>query len=149
MNSTSWITFFTGRNLPGLAVLIAAGLPVMAAPVARTNEPPVVPRSVFIQPANPQEGRDPFFPRSTRPYASAVVVAAPTTDLSSLSLQGISGTPDHRLVVINNVTFAVGDEAEVLTSHGRFHIHCLAITNDSAVIEASGQRQTLHYKPWP
>ncbi len=144
--------FFWSRNFAWLAVLFAAALPVMAAPLVQTNETPVltnevyvVQRSVFNMPASTKEGRDPFFPNSLRPYASAVVPSAPTTDLSSLVMQGTSGAADHRLVIINNVTFAVGDDAEVLTSQGRIRIHCLAITDDAAVIEAAGQRTVLHY----
>jgi hypothetical protein len=108
-----------------------------------------VQRSVFNQPANPREGRDPFFPGSLRPYASNVVPSAPSTDLSSLVMQGTSGPPEHRLVIINNVTFGVGDDAEVLTSQGRIHIHCLEITDDTTVIEAGGQRRILHYEVKP
>ena len=155
MNSTFRVNFFGNRNLACLAVLVAAMLPVTAAPLTQTSATPVaatanltnaVPRSVFIQPASPKEGCDPFFPSSIRPYATAVIPNAPTTDLSSLFLQGVSGSPEHRLVIINNVTFAVGDEAEVFTSQGRIRIHCLVITDDSAVIEAAGQRQILRYK---
>jgi hypothetical protein len=129
-----------------LAFLVAAALPVVAAPPVQTNLVQVVPRSVFIQPSNPKEGCDPFYPNSVRPYASAVVPNnGPVTDLSSVVIKGISGSPDHRLVIINNVTFAVGDEAEVFTTQGRLRILCLIITDDSAVIEAAGQRQILHY----
>jgi hypothetical protein len=157
MNSTTpRINIFRRRNLAWLAVLFATMLPVAAAPLVQTNETQVpattnltqaAPRSVFDQPASPKEGCDPFFPTSVRPYASAVVPNAPTTDFSSLAMQGISGSPDHRLVIINKVTFAVGDEAEVFTSQGRIRIRCIVITDDSAVIEAAGQRQILHYKP--
>jgi hypothetical protein len=73
----------------------------------------------------------------------------PTTDMSSLVLQGTSGTPAHRLVIINNVTFGVGDEAEVVTSQGRIRIHCLAITDDATVVEAAGQRHILRYQDKP
>jgi hypothetical protein len=144
--------FFWGRNFPWLAVLFAAALPVTAAPLdqasetlAMTNEVHVVQRSVFNLPNSPKEGRDPFFPNSLRPYASTVIPSAPTTDLSSLVMQSTLGTADHPLVVINNVTFAVGDDAEVTTPQGRIRIHCVAITADAAVIEAAGQRTVLHY----
>jgi hypothetical protein len=60
-------------------------------------------------------------------------------------MQGISGPPDHRLAIINHVTFAAGDVAEVRTPQGRIQLHCLEITADSAVVEADGQRQVLHY----
>ena len=155
MNSTSCINMFGNRNLAWLAVLVAAGMPLTAAPLVQTNTVAVaananlvqvVPKSVFTQPSNPREGCDPFFPTSLRPYATAVVPNGPVTDLSSVFIKGISGSSDHRLVIINNVTFAVGDEAEVFTAQGRLRIRCLMITDDSAVIEAAGQRQILRYK---
>jgi hypothetical protein len=129
--------------LPCLAAAMASF--AAAQTVEPAAQPPVVPRSIFIQPTNPKEGRDPFFPGSLRPYASAVVPTASTTDMSSLVLQGVSGAPDHRLVIINNVTFAVGDDAEVNTPQGRIRIHCVEIVGDSAVVEANGQRQQLRY----
>ena len=64
-------------------------------------------------------------------------------------MQGTSGSPDHRLIIINNVTFGVGDDAEVITSQGRIRIHCLEISGNSAVIEADGQRHILHYTEKP
>jgi hypothetical protein len=145
----SRIHFFGRLNPARLAVLFAAALPAIAAADVQTNDTHVVVRSVFNQPASPKDGRDPFFPGSLRPYATAVVPNAPTTDLSSLILQGTSGAPDHRLVIINNVTFGVGDEAEVSTPQGRIRIHCLAITDDSAVVEAGGERHILRYGAKP
>ena len=62
-----------------LIALAAAGASALGQPVDKT----AVRRSVFVMPTNPQEGRDPFYPESTRPYASAVVshVAPVTTTL--------------------------------------------------------------------
>jgi hypothetical protein len=141
-------TFFGIKTTLLFCVAFAAVLPVMAAPAAPT---PPLPRSVFILPTNPREGCDPFFPTSTRPYASAVAAAPATVsnDLSALVMQGISGPPDHRLAIINNVTFAAGDEAEVRTAQGRIRIHCLRVTDKSALIEAGGQRQELRYEEKP
>jgi hypothetical protein len=148
MNSKTFrIIFFWNWNVARLAILFVSALSAVAAPVVQTNETKVVTCSVFSQPASPKEGRDPFFPKSIRPYLSAVAPSAPTTDLSSLVMQGASGNPDHRLAIINNVTFGVGDDAEVVTSRGRIRIHCLEITDDGAVIEAGGQRHVLHYTP--
>ena len=110
-----------------------------------TNAPALAPRSIFLQPASPKEGRDPFFPSSQRPYTSAVVPTTSTKDLSMLMLQGMSGSPTHRLVIINNVTFAVGDDAEVITSQGRIRIRCVQITGNAVMIEANGERHELHY----
>ena len=130
-----------------LGVILAAVWPVMAAPVA-TPEPsgPPVPRSVFTLPASPKEGRDPFFPNSLRPYEGASVPSSNhVADIHALVIQGFSGVPPHQLVIINNVTFGVGDDAEVRTPDGRIHIHCVGITGNSAVIEVSGQQHTLQY----
>jgi hypothetical protein len=144
------VIFFRSMKCVLLSAIFMAMLPVMAAPVVQTNETTkFVPRSVFNQPANPQEGRDPFFPSSIRPYQGAVVPGAPAADVGVLAIQGLSGSPDHRLVIINNVTFAVGDDAEVSTSQGRIHIHCLEIGENAAVVEANGQRHELRYGEKP
>ena len=143
------IDYFWSRNFSWFAALFAAALPVTAAPVVQNNETQIVQRSIFKLPTNPKEGRDPFFPGSMRPYVSAVAPSAPTSDLSSLVMQGTSGTPEHRLAIINNVTFGVGDDAEVSTSKGRIRIHCLEITDDGATIEAGGQLHILPYGTKP
>jgi hypothetical protein len=155
MNSIFRVNHSARRKLAWLGSLFMAVLPVIAAPpvqtntthsMAATNLTQAVPRSVFIQPSSPSQGCDPFFPTSVRPYVTNMATNGPTTDLTSVYVKGISGDPDHRLVIINDVTFAVGDEAEVFTTQGRIRIRCLIISDDSAVIEAAGQRQILHYK---
>lgn len=105
-------------------------------------------QSVFIMPTSAKEGRDPFYPGSVRPYQTAVLPTAQTADvnLDTLVMQGISGLPPNRLVIINKRTFAAGDYAEVSTSQGRIRVHCLEINADSAVIEVEGQRHELRYK---
>jgi hypothetical protein len=142
------ITFLKRMKIVLLSVLFMVGVSVMAGPV-----PPVVSvttnaHSVFNMPASPKDGRDPFYPASSRPYQTAVVASAKTADLnmSLLVLQGISGQPPHRLVIINKRTFAVGDDSEVSTSQGRIRVHCLEINENSAVIEANGQRHELRYE---
>lgn len=131
-------------------VVFTVGLPVAAAPpVVQAGGGPLVPRSVFSLPTNSKEGCDPFFPASLRPYENAVAIGNHAGDLTTLVMQGISGPPSRRLAIINNVTFGVGDDAEVRTPQGRIHIHCLEITANSAVIEAGGQRQELHYGDKP
>jgi hypothetical protein len=107
----------------------------------------VVSRSVFVLPTNPKEGRDPFFPNSTRPYEDAA--SKNPGDLSSLVLRGISGSVDHRLVIINNHTFGVGDEGDVITPHSRIHIRCVEIKDNSVVVESGGQRHELSYVSSP
>src|SRR6185369_13927263 len=59
-------------------------------------------QSVFIMPKGKQDGVDPFFPRSNRPYyGTPVPVVAPTNPepvavAVDLKLKAISGLPEHR-----------------------------------------------------
>jgi hypothetical protein len=131
-----------------MAVLLLFGFSTVwvldAAPKARSNKTRT-PHSVFTIPSNPSEGRDPFFPDSTRPYAVAVAATPRSVDISSLVLKGFSGTMKDRLVIINNRTFAAGDEGNVTTSTGRIYLKCIEIKTNSVVIEVDGQRHELFY----
>lgn len=144
-------TFLKSMKTVLLAVLFLAGLRVMAGPVAPAG--PVAgattnSHSVFILPGSPKEGRDPFYPASSRPYQAAVLPTAKTMDLNLdlLVMQGISGAPPNRLVIINKRTFAEGDSSEVSTSQGRIRVHCLEINDHTALIEVNGQRHELRYE---
>ncbi|HEY3760179.1 MAG TPA: hypothetical protein VGN23_00325 [Verrucomicrobiae bacterium] len=102
---------------------------IAAPPAAAPEVPPA--KSVFIQPSKPSEGRDPFFPDSTRPYevfaAAHTAVATPTaTDLIVNTI--LVNQRNQAFALINNQTFGVGDEGDVITSAGRrIHITCLSI----------------------
>ncbi len=121
-----------------------------AAPLAHGGETPAGAAaklapviSTFVLPASVRDGRDPFFPESTRPFEAAVS-ATKVVEITSLTVKGFSGMPGHRLVIINNHTFAVGDEGDVLTPTGRVHIRCTEIRPDAVIIEVNGQRHELH-----
>ena len=104
-------------------------------------------QSVFVQPASAKDGRDPFFPESARLAASVAAAepAAPhTVEISSLRVPGILGTPGHWLAVINNHTFAEGDEGEVLTADGRVDVLCLEIQADHVLVKINGQVHRLN-----
>jgi hypothetical protein len=118
----------------------AAG-PLAAAAAQQDTNAPV--KSVFIQPANPNEGRDPFYPNSMRPYQDATP-AQHTVDLSAIQIKGFSEIAGHRYVIINNHTFAEGDEGDVLTKGGRVHLRCLAVGPRSVLVEVNGARQLLN-----
>ncbi|HXR04766.1 MAG TPA: hypothetical protein VN836_08680 [Verrucomicrobiae bacterium] len=118
--------------------------PLMAAPAtqsqsAMTNSP----RSAFVLPANPGEGRDPFFPKSNRPYETAMTATNNAVEVTALVVRGISGSPDHRLVIINNHTFAAGDIADVIMDQGRIRVHCVEIKPRSVIIEVGNQYHEL------
>jgi hypothetical protein len=132
-----------------LSAAFVAVLPVAAAPVAQPVTTDVVTRSVFVLPANRNEGRDPFFPTSTRPYENIISKTPAGGDLTALVLKGISGPPDHRLAIINNHTFGVGDEGDIITPHGRIHLRCIEIKANLVVVESGGQRHELSYKGGP
>jgi hypothetical protein len=123
--------------------MVVAGLSPLATaqvvPPAGTN----VVESVFVLPDSPKEGRDPFFPNSIRPYRDRPTPGG-AAELSELKLQGITRSHGNKFVIINDETFAVGDDADVKTPTGnKIHVLCLQIKDDSAVIEAGGQTLTL------
>ena len=63
-----------------------------------------------------------------------------------LFLKALSGTSDHRLATINNVTFAAGEENDVISGNTRIHVRVLEIKDDSVDIEAAGVRSTLRMR---
>ncbi|HEU6447109.1 MAG TPA: hypothetical protein VFV23_01565 [Verrucomicrobiae bacterium] len=142
------------KNVYRLPVLLIAALwlpvagrsaekPATAPNVSPT--PKIPERSVFIMPVNPLQGRDPFFPNSTRPYEEASA-GKKTEDVSMLEIKGFVGTGSSKMVIINNHTFASGDEGDVSTSQGRVHVHCIEIKDNRVIIEVDGQRHELTFR---
>jgi hypothetical protein len=105
-----------------------------------------IPKSVFIIPSTPEQGRDPFFPLSTR-LSRSVVVPVTVTNAPAVSveleLKGISGAANHRLAIINNRTFGVGEEGEVNSNGSRVRITCEDIGTDFARVRVNGVERTL------
>lgn len=122
-------------------------------PAATTNAAPAeleLPRSVFIIPATSAEGKDPFFPLSTRLHPIAVVTTT-TTNVApavvQLDLKGISGAVDRRFAIINNRTFAVGEEEELSVNSGRVRVVCKEIKDDSVLVLVNGRERILRLRP--
>lgn len=105
---------------------------------------PEIPTSVFINPATPREGRDPFFPNSKRHVKTTVIIAtnAPVA-IAELELKGISGSADRPLAIINNRTFEPGEEGTVVCNLGRVRVLCKEILADSVRVVFNGQERTL------
>ena len=120
-----------------------AAWPLAAAP-ADTNAPA---KSVFVLPTNPNEGRDPFFPNSMRPYED--FAPKHTVDVADIQIKGFSEIAGHRYVIINNHTFGEGDEGDVLTAGGRVHIHCLSVGMDTVLVESNGSHHLLRFYGQP
>jgi hypothetical protein len=145
------------HSVPGaslLAVMFFAIMAVLAAPpeikrksdaqMSGTND---IPQSTFSIPAAPQEGRDPFFPNSFHGAASTALTQTPSAAAEALVLNGIGGTPDHKLAMINGRTMAEGETNEINTVAGRVRIHCIEIKGESAVVEVvGGERRELHLR---
>ena len=104
-------------------------------------------RSQFSLPRKVAEGRDPFFPNSTRPYGAEVTTKAvgESTPEVEFLLKGISGTAEQPLAIINNTTFTTCEENEVIIKSKRIKIRCFEInmTTGTVLIEYAGSRRQL------
>ena len=123
-----------------------------SAPTATTNAAPVeapIPQSVFIVPRSKGDGVDPFYPHSTR-----LELVAPTSStnktqvVGELVIKGFSGTPAQPLVIINDRTFGVDDEKEVVTPQGRVGVRCIEIRlkDEATIVEVNGERHELRFR---
>ncbi len=101
-------------------------------------------RSVFILPASPKEGRDPFFPLSSRTIGNPVVSTNHIVEITSIKVPGISGAPGHLLAIINTHTFAIGEEGDVKTDSGSLHIRCVDIQANHVMVLINGQIHRLN-----
>jgi hypothetical protein len=107
-----------------------------------------IPESVFIIPSTPKEGRDPFFPQSTRTLPVAPKTPKqPRMDISAIVLNGIVPSGPKRTAMINGRTFEVGEEADVRLPDGtKMHVKCEEIKEDSATVKVNGQTRELRLR---
>jgi hypothetical protein len=127
------------------------GKPAKPAPSAPAPADPIQTQAVFVNPRNPQEGRDPFFPRSTLPYTRynpQVTTNRAVSVSADLKLSGISGSSEHRLAIINNKTFEINEEGDVISGSDKVRIRCLEIKPESVIIQfvAGGLRREIHLR---
>lgn len=117
-----------------------------AAAPAKVAPPVVPPHSTFIQPTNPREGRDPFFPESSGVYDRNVATTHPSAENpTTLAVKGYSVVNGRPIVIINNHSFMTGDEGDVLSGSSRAHIRCLEIRPGTVVVEVNGARHEIHF----
>jgi hypothetical protein len=137
--------------LAALLFMAAAGpLPLSAAPPQ--HDKLEAQQSVFAYPNSPSEGRDPFFPGSTRVYDTNPAKLSQGPSLTELVLKSILGTPPRVFAIINNHTFASGDDEDVTTKSGqRLHIRCVGINPKAgtATVEANGVSEVLRLSGQP
>jgi hypothetical protein len=120
--------------------LRAAGKP--AAPVQ--DAPP--PRSVFV--IDPQVGRDPFFPKSTRQgritvRTNEVVTVAPSQFPDEIRCQGFSNQREKRLAIVNGKTVEKGEKIELNIRGGRVTVRCVDMTEKTVLLEVNGITKEL------
>lgn len=108
----------------------------------------VLAQSTFQLPTSNKEGRDPFFPKSLRPFASATPTPNKTVmPLTEFVLKALTPHGNPPTAMINNRVLAAGEEGEIkLPSGGKALIRLLEIKDESAVIEVAGQRIELRFK---
>lgn len=123
-----------------LALSLAFGV-ITACRAAETNRPPaavVFPKSVFVDDAN---GKDPFFPNRQRGVVPrpSPDPAPKEPDWKALQLRGITGVGDQRFALINNLTFAKGEEGEVKVKNGKIKIRVLEVKERSVIVQIDGR----------
>lgn len=128
-------------------VVARARTAAVAAPTISPVTEQTIPRSSFAVPRKIAEGKDPFFPNSTRIYN--VGISAPTngtpTIVADLTLKGISGTTEQPLAIINSTTFTTGETNEVIIKNGRIKVLCLEINMSAGTVllQIGGERREL------
>ena len=121
-----------------LSVAVAVTAVCRAAETNRQPATVVFPKSIFVDDPN---GKDPFFPNRQR----GVVVRQPTDpapkepDWKALQLRGITGVGDQRFALINNLTFAKGEEGDVKVKNGKIKIRVLEVKERSVIIQIDGR----------
>jgi hypothetical protein len=133
--------------LAALTVNAGPGAATNASPTAEASpQEPVIPRSTFEAPKNSKEGRDPFFPNSTRVFGTVEAKTNAGPMAVNLFLKALSGTVAQRLATINNATFAAGEVNDVIAGTTRVRVHVIEIKEDSVLIEVGGVRRTLRMR---
>jgi len=105
-----------------------------------------IPQSIFTIPANPKEGRNPFFPQARIEAPVNKTPKENSTDTTGIVLNGIT-SPPKRTAMINGYTFEQGEEHEVRRPDGsKVMIKCEDIRADSAIISLGGLRKELRLR---
>ena len=128
--------------LPPVVASAAPGEKPAATPESLFNTN-AFPLSTFVIPTNAASGRDPFFPNHV---AGTAPVAAHPAAAIVLVLNGLSGSADRKLAMINGRTFAENEEGDVNAGNGRVRIRLVEIKKDSAIIEVAGERRELRLR---
>ena len=87
-------------------------------------------------PMDPKSKR--FVPLQPKTNDAVVVTFAPTFP-EEIRCQGLSGSPDHRLAIINNKTVEKGEKWDFTLKTGqRVQIHCIEVKEKGVILEING-----------
>ena len=149
---------FSRRGARNLSLLCALSLVMGAVSWSHAAQPPAATspvtapvtehqfaKSVFVN--TPGMGKDPFFPTSKRrgEVKTTAVIEGPT--VPQLTLKGISGPKNHRLAIINNKTFEVGEESDLRLGSQIVRVKCVEVRDDGVTVSINGQTQKLSLIP--
>ncbi len=103
---------------------------------------------------DPKQGKDPFFPNSSRREPRLAVtnnsvtppVSTAQAVFAQLSLKAIVGPPSRRLATINRTTMEAGEEVDVRHAGGKTRVKCLEVRSNSVLIEINGERHELTFR---
>lgn len=142
---------FSGPTNMTVALRNTAAKPTKAATDAEVvGDFGPVPKSEFSIPRKVTEGKDPFFPNSTRVYGADVTAKPEATQIApDLALKGISGTPEQPLAIINTTTCTTGELAEIITKSGRMRVQCVEINmaKGTVLLQIGAERRELRLSP--
>ena len=125
----------------------AAKSNTMAAQTAATEAP--APKSVFTI---DQNSRDPFFPKAKRAVAVSEPTKQPEAAIDLLALlqaafQGVIGSGDTRIALINNIMLEPGRQTVIpISAAGQSRnvpVRCREVLRDAVVIEVQGYPQPI------
>jgi len=140
------------RIVCGVLALLALSALLALGNTQPTNAPPPaeapLPKSVFVD--DPRQGKDPFFPKSTRraPAQAPVQVDGPAEAVDGVfTLQGLSFVGGRKLALINKRTLAEGEEMDVKIKSGIARLKCVEIRERSVVISIRGVTQEISLRP--
>jgi hypothetical protein len=137
------------RVLKLLAVLLFTSILLPMGRAADNTLPSSVvpagaPKSEFVD--DPGNGKDPFFPKSTR---RKVVVRTPDaappdpTVPDFVRLQGISFAAGRKLAIINNYTLGEGEEFTLKINGQPVKIQCIEIKEKSVIVAVGGATKEI------
>ena len=126
------------------AFLCLASARAAEAPVMAKAAPAPAPAAAYISTFTDSRtfGRDPFFPKSKRREPTLMVntnfVPKAGELPAGLVLKGLSGTKEKPLAIINNYTFAAGEEAEVRVGVQLMRIKVVEIRERAVIVSVNG-----------